>query len=428
MASDLSPAHSAEGGMSLGFKLGVKQTQVFRLGQVVSVLQMSAGKLDDHLKEVAEANPMVIPRRRPGAGASATDALEMTAVEEAGSLYSHVFRALAGLIAQGGMMERVITALIEELEPSGWLGRPVDDIADTLGLTPQLIETALKVVQKRVEPTGIFARNLEECLRLQLEDRDAMTPAMNTVLARLSSLENGGPCALVAATGLPENEVSDCLAVIRCLDPKPGGAFATDPTLMREPDVRVVPSGDGWDIEFISSLKDDIDIANMPRSQQSDMTREALAKARALKQALDIRQSALRQVVGQIVERQGGFLRTGASALTPMTMSEIAQATGFHLSTVSRVLNGLLIEGPIGIVAARSLFVGAASAQTAHSRTQVRARIQALLADEDPKRPISDRRLTTLLRSEGITVSRRIVSKYRHNAGILAAALRRRQG
>lgn len=264
--------------MSLGFKLGVKQTQVFRLGQVVSVLQMSAGQLDDHLKEVAEANPMVIPRRRPGAGASATDVLEMTAVEETGSLYSHVFRALAGLIAQGGMMERVITALIGELEPSGWLGRPVEDIAETLGLTPQLIETALKVVQRRVEPTGIFARNLEECLRLQLEDRDAVTPAMSTVLAHLSTLEGGGTCALVAATGLHENEVSNCLAMIRCLDPKPGGAFVTDPTLMREPDVRVVPSGDGWDIEFISSLKDDIDIANIPRSQQSEMTREALAK------------------------------------------------------------------------------------------------------------------------------------------------------
>lgn len=411
--------------MTQALRLQARQSQVFRLGQVVSLLQMSASELDEHLADLARDNPMLILRSRRAAAMSATDALEMTAVAQAGSLYEHVFQELAGLIGQGGLMERVITALIAELEPSGWLGRALEEIAEQLGVSVTLVETALRVVQKRVDPAGLFARDLQECLRLQLEDRGALTDDMVRVLAHLPTLERGGIAALEAATGLERQEVHDCLAVIRRLDPKPGSAFASDATLMREPDVRISPAGDGWEIEFLSSLQRDIEIADLPRMGRTPEASEALAKARALKQALDIRVSALRQVVGEIVERQGAYFRLGDRALAPMTLSDIAQETGFHLSTVSRVLNGLLIEGPNGIVAARTLFGGTASARTGQSKPQVQARIRALLAGEDPSRPISDRRLTALLQAEGIAVSRRVVSNYRREIGILAPAKRR---
>lgn len=413
--------------MSLGFHLRAKQGQVFRLGQVVSVLQMSASELDAHLAEAARDNPMLIVRRRPMTASGATDVLEMAAVAEASSLHEHVSRALAGLIAEGGLMERVINALMEELEPSGWLGRATDEIAESLGTPTRLVDAALRVVQSRVEPAGLFARNLEDCLRLQLEDQNALDDDMALVLASLSTLEIKGIAGLVAATGLDEAQVQDCLARIRHLDPKPGNAFQNDPTLVREPDVRITPQGDGWDIEFLSALQRDIQIVPMPRQGQTAETREALAKARAMKQALDMRQSALRQVVRVLVDRQGAFFRLGATAIEPLTMSEIAQKTGFHLSTVSRVLNGLLIEGPNGIVAGRTLFGGAASARTMVSKPHVQARIRALLADEDPKKPLSDRRMTALLQADGIAVSRRVVSNYRQEIGISAAAKRRRQ-
>lgn len=412
--------------MTLGFQLRTKQGQVFRLGQVVSVLQMSAGELDAHLEDAARDNPMLILRRRPMTTSGATDVLEMAAVAEAGSLYDHVSRALAGLLAEGGMMERVITALMEELEPSGWLGRATDEIAKSLGLPTRLVDAALQVVQKRVEPAGLFARNLEDCLRLQLEDRNALTDDMARVLSTLSILETKGMAGLVAATGLDEEQVQDCLGRIRCLDPKPGSAFSNDPTLVREPDVRITPQGDGWDIDFLSAMQRDIQIVKLPRHGQTAETREALAKARALKQALEMRQSALRQVVRVLVDRQGAFFRLGAAAMEPLTMSDIAQATGFHLSTVSRVLNGLLIEGPNGIVAGRTLFGGTASSQTQVSKPYVQAKIRALLAKEDPKRPLSDRRVTALLQADGIAVSRRVVSSYRQEIGISPAAKRRR--
>lgn len=411
--------------MTLGFNLHTKQTQVFRLGQVVGLLQMSTGELDEHLSVIAQDNPMLVLQPRTTRAFSTTDVVEATAVEESDSLYGHVFRALAGLIAQGGLMESVITALIAELEPSGWLGSTTQEIAETLGVSNTLIQTALRVVQKRIDPPGLFARNLEECLRLQLEDRDAMTDEMLCVLAHLSVLESGGIAALAVATELDIDTVQRCLCEIRRLDPKPGARFVFDPTLIREPDVRLTPIGDGWQIEFLSSLQDDIKISTMPRCPKTAETQEALANARALKQALQIRQSAMKQVVEDIVDRQGAYFRIGASALVPMTMSEIATATGFHLSTISRVLNGLLIEGPNGISAARTLFCGTASAQSSQSKPQVQARLRALLGAEDPGKPMSDRRLTAILKDEGIMVSRRVVSNYRLEIGFPAAAKRR---
>lgn len=413
--------------MTVGLQLRARQSQVFRLGQVVDLLQMSAAELDRHLAELAQDNPMLILRRRPPAAVSATDVLEMTAVAEANSLYDHVFRELAGLIGQGGLMETVVTALIAELEPSGWLGRAPEEIAAGLGVEDRLVRTALKVVQKRVEPVGLFARDLSECLRLQLEDREALTPELEGILAHLPLLEKGGVTALAGAAGMALDRVQQGLAVLRRLDPKPGSGFATDATLMRDPDVRLSPRGAGWEIEFLSSLQPVIEIADVPRRGRTAETTEALARARALKQALEVRVSALRQVVGSLVARQGGYFHLGDAALAPLTMSEIAQETGFHLSTVSRVLNGLLIEGPNGIVAARSLFGGAASTQAAQSRPQVQARIRALLAGEDPARPISDRGLTALLQAEGIAVSRRVVSNYRRDIGIPSPAQRRRR-
>ena len=314
--------------------------------------------------------------------------------------------------------------LIAELEPSGWLGRGVDEIAEGLGLGQDLIAAALRLVQKRVEPAGLFARDLQECLRLQLEERDRMSAAMRLVLSHLPVLETGGPAGLVAATGLAAETVQACLAELRQLDPKPGSGFSSDPTLMREPDVRLTPAGDGWEIEFLSSLQEDVAISGVPRGTGAE-TRAALARARALKQALEIRRSALRQVVGEIVARQGAFFRDGPAALAPMTMSEIAAETGFHLSTVSRVLNGLLIEGPNGISAARTLFGGAASAAATQSKPAVQARLRVLLAGEDPRQPLSDRRLTALLEGEGIAISRRVVANYRQEIGVPAAAKRR---
>ncbi len=409
--------------MRPAIRLQTRQAQVFRLGQVVSMLQMTTSELNAHLSEAARENPMLVLRRQSYAGAG--DVIEMAAVAETHSLYGHVLGELSGLLAQGGMMERLVTALIEELEPSGWLGRPVAEIAASLGVSEDLMDQVVRLVQKRVDPAGLFARSLSECLRLQLDDRSRISPAMDKVLTHLSVLQSGGITALIRATGLTGAEVQACLAQLRRLDPKPGAAFAMDPALMREPDVVITPSADGWEIDFGARYPGAVELAQLPRGGQTPGTREAMARARTLKQALDIRQSACEQVVRALVKRQDGYFRHGIEALEPLGMAELATETGFHQSTVSRVLSGLLIQGPNGIVAARSLISGTAGSGSGHARPKVMARIRALLAAEDPARPISDRQLVAMLGREGITVSRRVVSKYRHEIGIASAGQRR---
>ncbi len=417
--------------MSLSTRLNVRQSQVFRLGQVATVLQMSGEQLDDHLLETARDNPFLVVRRRGATALRAGnlhDFLDTALAAEPSSLYEHVTRELAGLIAHGGPMERLVMALIEALEPTGWLGTAVDDIAAQLCLEPHLVENGLRLVQRRVSPAGLFARDLRECLHLQLEDHGLLNDDIRCVLSKLDLLERGGPEALASATGLSLETVSRQLARLRRLDPKPGSRFSTDLTLMREPDVRVEPRGNRWVAILKPSLETQVSLQAGAAEKSSPAMRQALAQARAIRHAVDLRHNALKQIMQVVLAVQGDFFRDGAAALRPLSLSAIAEKTGFHLSTVSRVLNGLLVEGPNGIISARNLCPHSAAHACADgpSKPQVMARLREALANENARHPLSDQRLSELLKSEGLLVSRRVVARYRQELGFPSASQRRR--
>lgn len=416
--------------MSFSTRMLAGQAQVFRMGHVINVLQMSGEELDEHLCQTARDNPLLVVRQRRRAviyAGGAHDFLDGGFADRPTSLYDHVFRELAGLIAGGGPMELLMVALIEELEPTGWIGRPVPEIAASLGLGCDLLETAVNLVQRRVSPAGLFARDLADCLRLQLQDQNLWDEEAEAVLAHLDTLENGGPEALAKAAGLDVETVSAHLARLRRLDPKPGSQFAPDLNLMRDPDVRIEPHGDGWRPVFTSNFETQVAVVPRTKGDSTPELRQALGEARALKKALDLRQNALKQVVQILIDVQGDFFRAGPEALQPLTQTTIAERTGFHLSTVSRVLNGLLIEGPNGIVPAQMLCPrsSALNASGATSKPRVMARLRALLLAERSGCPLSDQRLSERLASEGLAVSRRVVAKYRQELGFASAAQRR---
>lgn len=416
--------------MTVATQFRTAQAQVFRLGHLINVLQMSAAELEDHLAEAAEHNPLIEiqPRRVASVGIGGTsDILEMTAEDSACSLYGHVMRELAGPISRGGDLSRMIIALIEDLEPTGWLGSPLSAVASELGVSEDSLDSVLSFVQRQVDPAGLFARDLRDCLRLQLLDRGSYSGAMVDVLERLDVLEQGGAGALAAATGMPRAQVDACLATICRLDPKPGARFHGDPTLMREPDVKVEASAEGWSIRLMSACDSHVEVTEMPPGRHSPDIRTALAQARSLKRAIDLRRSALMEVMRIMVAWQGDFFRDGPEALKPLTMTQLARATGFHVSTVSRVLNGLLIEGPARMTLARDLCARrcAVASQSAPAKPQVVSRIRQILRAEDPERPHSDQRISELLAAEGVPVSRRVVAKYRRETGISPASARR---
>ncbi|ETA52080.2 RNA polymerase subunit sigma-54 [Ponticoccus alexandrii] len=416
--------------MSLSTRMRINQAHAFRMGHVTGVLQMSGEELDEHLLQTARDNPfLVVRQRRRGAirAGGLADLMETLVADKPTGLYDHAMRELAGLMARDARMERLILGLIEELEPTGWIGRSVPEIAEKLGLGCDLVDMALTLVQKRISPTGLFARNLAECLRLQLEEQEALDSDTEAVLAHLHLLERGGPAALAQVAGLEDAMVARQLSRLRRLDPKPGTQFATDLTLTREPDVRIEPEGAGWRINFRSGTE--ATMAVLPKTAEVGAAewRQAHSEARALKQALDLRQSALRKIVDVMVEVQGDFFRDGPEALQALTQTTIAERTGFHLSTVSRVLNGLLIEGPNGIVSAQALCPRSArrSGEDGAPKPKVMARLHSLLKTECTVHPLSDQRLSERLGAEGLAVSRRVVAKYRQELGFARATERR---
>jgi len=416
--------------MTLALEQLTRQAQVFVLHQSMSLLRLSSAEVTEFLVRTAEVNPHLLvrrPRRRFLVGFGAGDALEATVPERAGSLIGHVQAELSDLLSRGGLMERIVIRLVEDLEPSGRLGADWRAIAGELGIGEKLVEATLKLVQQRVSPSGLFARDLRECLYLQLQERGSLTEQMGVVLDHLGLLQDGGAERLAQRTGLDIGTVSACLAEIRTLDPKPGARFDADHALTREPDARVSRTGGTWKVRFSRDTEPSVEIAHAPQAGGSPGLSEALKQARGLKYALDMRRSATRRVIGALIARQTGYLEHGDAALHPLTQAELAAVTGFHTSTVSRVLNGYLIETPQGVIAARRLCPGAVSRLGgAHSRGQVTARIRAMVAGEDPAAPLSDVCLASRLQEDGIAVSRRVVAKYRQESGIRRAALRRK--
>lgn len=407
-----------------------RQTQTFVLHQSMALLRLTSAEVTELLTQVAEVNPHLLvrrPRRRFLVGLGASDALEATLAEDADSLIAHVQAELSDLLSRGGLMARIITLLMEDLEPSGWIKADLGRIARDLGIREALVEATLKLVQERVSPTGLFARDLRECLYLQLTERGEVSPEMEAVLSHLDMLETEGADALADKAGLSTETVSACLAQIRTLDPKPGARFDVDPALTREPDARVTREDGAWKVRFNRDTEPTVEIAAIPRSRDNPDLAEALKQARGLKFALHLRHSATRQVIEALIARQTGFLDRGDAALRPLTQADLAEATGFHTSTVSRVMNGYLIETPQGVIPARTLCPGSVSRLGGgHCKAQVQARIRALVQAENPTSPMSDADLARQLRDEGIAVSRRVAAKYRQDCGIARAALRRK--
>lgn len=417
--------------VKLGFVTAQKQSLL--LQQSVSLLRMSSQDLSEFLLETAKENPVLsveYPRRRLFIRNSTTDVLESMAGEEQLSLHAHVMAELDTLIAQGGLLAKIIVGLIEELEPSGWLGAFVPAIAAKLGIPEQHVEAVLRLVQRRVEPSGLFAQTLQDCLFLQLEARGELSDEMCAVLEHLGVLEKHGVATLARKADISEDVAHECIATIRRLDPKPGAAFRVGEAPIREPDATVLRGPDGWKVVFNSATEPVVTIAQLPgATERSEDLARMIKEARALKQAMDMRLSATRRVVIELIRQQQAYFDEGRQALKILSMADLATATGFHASTVSRVLNGYTIEGPHGVIAARDLCARAASQTLGGcSRPQVMERLRIILAKEDSRNPIRDARLKELLLADGIAISRRMVAKYRALCGFASAATRRDRG
>jgi len=336
----------------------------------------------------------------------------------------------------------VALALVEALEPSGWMGRGTGEIAAELGRPEDDVLAVLKRLQ-RLEPAGIFARNLAECLALQLADSGQLDREMQIILAHLDLLAAGDIARLARLCGCEAEAVIARFRIIRGLNPKPGATFSVgDPAHLREPDLLATPLKDGrWKIELNRSALPALEvIAPDPEGEepkgQSDAA--ALGRAKALNNMLLARNNTLLRVGREIAARQVAALIQGPAALRPMRMADLAEVLDLHVSTISRVVAGASMDSPYGTWWLRRMFSGArggktpredsiGGAQSGMAAAALRHHLARLIAAEVPSAPLSDLELAERLTQEtGVTLARRTIAQYRKAEGIPPAHRRRR--
>jgi len=372
----------------------------------------------------------------PAAGGDAPDPGALAAAPV--TLGTHLAGQIA--LALADPVDRLIAQdLAGMLGEAGYLEADTAETAARLGVAPERVEAVLAVCQT-LEPTGVFARDLSECLALQLRARDRLDPAMARLLGHLDLLARRDFAALRRLCGVDEEDLLDMLAEIRSLDPRPGAAFASAAADPVSPDVLVARAPDGgWTVELNPEtlprvLVDHAYHARVAATVQDASGREFLSQclqnAGWLTRSLDQRARTILKVAGEIVRRQDGFMEHGVRHLKPLNLRMVADAIGMHESTVSRVTANKYMLTPRGLFELRFFFTAAiASAEGGepHSAEAVRDRIRALIEAEKPARVLSDDAIVDILRKSGVEIARRTVAKYREGMNIPSSVERRRE-
>ncbi len=337
-------------------------------------------------------------------------------------------------------MERLIGGfLIDAVDEAGYLRETVEDVADRLGADPAVVERMLALVQT-FDPPGVAARDLAECLAIQLREQDRFDSAMEALVSRLDLVAKRDFTALRRLCGVNDEDLVDMLAEIRRLDPKPGRAFGSSAVEVLVPDVFVRAAPDGsWLVELNGEalprvLVNQSYYAQVSRNAKADGDKaflsEALQNANWLTRSLEQRARTILKVATEIVRQQDGFFVHGVAHLRPLNLKTVAEAIGMHESTVSRVTSNKAIGTSRGTLEMKYFFTAAipgAAGAAAHSSEAVRHRIKQLVDGETGETVLSDDALVQRLRDEGIDIARRTVAKYRESLRIPSSIERRRE-
>ena len=465
---------------SLQLKLGQQLTMTPQLQQAIRLLQLPALELQAHIRELLETNVMLEPEEEenPGALEPASPEAPARSEERAGvevvedewegqgsgpaepywggdeedrqqdfadasgqSLQEYLLWQLE--LARLDPRELAIArAVVDAINDDGYLTEPLEEIADTLKpdlqCDPMEVEAVLGRVQA-LDPPGIGARSIGECIELQLRQLDPATAGLATAveIARhhLQRLAGREFTALRRELHAAEEELACALALVRSCHPRPGATVSNEAAEYVVPDVFVRRTDRGWSVEINSATLPRVRLNHsyvslLGRGASHASLRTQLQEARWLLKSLEIRHETLVKVARSIVERQTEFLEHGEEYMRPMILKDIAEAVGMHESTISRVTSGKYMHTPRGVFELRYFFSsqieGADGSGT--SSTAIRAKIRKLLKEENPLTPLSDGRIAQLLSAAGIPVARRTVAKYREAMSIPSSSERKRSG
>jgi RNA polymerase sigma-54 factor len=329
--------------------------------------------------------------------------------------------------------------IIDQIDDAGYFTGSVEEVAERLNAPTGWVEETLLELQ-RFDPPGICARNLAECLALQLKERNRYDPAMAKLLANLDMLAAHDLGRLRRVCEVDQDDLMEMIAEIRALDPKPGLKFGSSRIEAIVPDILVfeAPEG-GWSVQLNPETLPRISVnqgfyASARRAARSEKDKlylqGCLSTANWLARSLDQRCRTMLKVAREIVRQQAAFFEHGVRGLKPLSLRDIADKIAMHESTVSRVTSNKYMQTPRGTLELKYFFtsaIGSASPGEAHSSEAVKHRIKQLIDAESPRRVLSDDKIVDVLRDEGIEIARRTVAKYRELMRIPSSVQRRRK-
>lgn len=456
--------------MNLSMKLQVRQSQSLvmtpQLLQSIRLLQFGALELQGFIEREIEQNPLLEmvpsaeraasalpqapavrgggdddvggPRRGHGPEFSVGSLPTMEDIaDDRPGLLAHAVAELGDILPPG---DRAIgETLAMHLDEAGYMRTPAEDIAASLGCPVTQVVDCLERIRRAIEPAGLFAGSLAECLSIQLSRQGRMDPVMAGILSNLDLLARRDFAALRRLTGEDEDGLMEALSEIRRLDPKPGLQFGDRAIHSVVPDVFVSSNGgSGWRIRLNSRALPRLimhnDYRDIVSRAASAGDREYLAQCQNsagwLIRSLDQRARTILKVTAEIVRRQEEFLKRGVQGLRPMTLASVAEAVSLHESTVSRVTANKFMATPRGTFELKFFFtvaIAATDGGDAHSAESVKLRIQRLIAGETVGNVLSDDDIALKLKDDGIELARRTVAKYREALGLSSSIQRRRE-
>ncbi|EFN7731794.1 RNA polymerase factor sigma-54 [Escherichia coli] len=328
----------------------------------------------------------------------------------------------------------IATSIVDAVDDTGYLTVPLEDILESMGdeeIDIDEVEAVLKRIQ-RFDPVGVAAKDLRDCLLIQLSQFDKTTPwleeARLIISDHLDLLANHDFRTLMRVTRLKEDVLKEAVNLIQSLDPRPGQSIQTGEPEYVIPDVLVRKHNGHWTVELNSDTIPRLQInqhyASMCNNARNDgdsqFIRSNLQDAKWLIKSLESRNDTLLRVSRCIVEQQQAFFEQGEEYMKPMVLADIAQAVEMHESTISRVTTQKYLHSPRGIFELKYFFSSHVNTEGGGeaSSTAIRALVKKLIAAENPAKPLSDSKLTSLLSEQGIMVARRTVAKYRESLSI----------
>ncbi|MFZ5945728.1 MAG: RNA polymerase factor sigma-54 [Bacillota bacterium] len=457
--------------MKLGYQLNLAQTQKLimtpELRQAISVLQLSTLELNTFIQEQLLENPLL----EVVDDVSQVNSEQPENVEKVDVEWEEYFQDGGDLGYRGEAKEHLpfeqyiyqktpsmqeyleeqlryqklteedfalAQFIIGNLDQSGYFTLSIKDTADDLEIKHQKLEEALQLIQS-LEPDGIGARDLSECLLIQLRKKNMITPLLEKLISKhLPDIGQGKIVKVGNSLGLSVEEIQAQVDILKTLNPKPGAAFGSNlETRFITPDLMI----EKIDNEYIVLVNDSF----TPRLIVSELYKEIINNKNAdeltrnfiegklhgavwLIKSIEQRRITLYKIANALIEKQKEFLDKGNGYLAPLTLKDIAERVEVHESTVSRAIANKYVQTPRGLFPLKFFFCNGLSNHSGRkvSSQVIKTLVAELISQEDPKEPLSDQMLCNLLQEKGLKIARRTVGKYREELGILSASLRKR--